>query len=495
MNPEDYKQLSDWQNREVDIAQGSKRYGIAWDMGLGKTGGVSVIGTRTSARIWYILCPRNAFRTWKVEANKWILSYNPSAKIKTYVIDKASAEEREFLWNLRYPTDPNEVIKIICTADTFMRDWGESKAVPGKKKKVVDLKVRPKYQRPDILIIDEFKRFRNPDSIGFRLLSKFARSTGVPYVYPMTGTPGHQPKHFWTMLNLVAPTVFSSWWRFLQTFHIIDEGPWGKEIAEPKNLPAFWDILKRYVSVMKEDSPEVIANRPPIQRELLTIDLSKDQQRMYNKLAKDMYAFAKEETSEGLVIAQNELTLFTRLRQLLICPKILDESLDYGNAIADFVETWEAGEGHIVIFTPFTKALPYFEAYLRSKGYANVFRLCGGISVDEHDRAIDNFKRLGGVMLCSIMYATSFDLQPATKCFFIGYDYDPDNNKQAEKRLQRGLTASAVTAYYYTYDSTFDRRLAEIVNIKQQHMSLTIPSNLRGLFDQKIIKSDQDLTD
>lgn len=481
--------LRPFQEAEIAPLAVRKRGGLAWDMGLGKTAGACTIGSRAKLKRWLVICPDNAFSVWSrwaadisdVEpphALDWIKNFWPDVKIIVRVIQDTKGA-RELIWDKEEQLAANEMVIYICTPDTFIRDWGETVKVPGKKKKVIRFVPRKNYTIPNIVILDEAKRIRNPESVAFQVVSKFLAYYNVQYVFPMTGTPGHQPKHFWTMLHCIDPKYFTSYWKFIFTFHEVIDGMWGKEILGPRNLEQWHQTLGRYFSVVKEDDEGIAEQRPPLTRQLLPITMDEDQERVYKDLVKEMLHFV--EPDDNLIVAQNEFVLSTRLRQVLICPQILSPSLGLGAAIKDFVATVEPEELN-VIFTPFTSVFEPFSSYLGGAGF-QVQTLSGGIGAEERDARIHLWRSRRGVLICSILYAQAFSLEPATKAFFIGYDWDPDNNRQAEKRLHRLSTQKPITAYYYTFKSTFDERLCGIVNIKQQNVNLTIPSNLRKLIN------------
>lgn len=477
--------LLPFQEREITPLSNHKRGGLAWDMGLGKTGGVCSIGSRRRLRRWLILCPDNAISVWskwsedpeRPNALDWIKNYWPEAKIHVDVL-QGDPGWRDLIWKGMTITDPDMVHIIVCTPDTFIRDWGVTIKIPGKKKKQVKLKVRKDYWTPNIMIIDEAKRLRNADSIAFQVISKFVNWYNPEYFYPMTGTPGHTPKDFWTMLHLIDRKAFPSYWQFVMRFHETIDGFFGKEILGPRNLDIWHKVLSRYFSVVKEDDEGIAEQRPPLTRQLLPITMDEDQKRLYEDLKAEMMHFV--EADDNLIVAQNEFVQNTRLRQALICPRILSPSLGVGSAIKDFAETNDPEDGPYVIFVPYTSAFDHFTAFLSGKGY-HVQNLQGAIGSEERDLRISVWRQNRGVIICSILYAQAFSLEPATRCYFIGYDWDPDNNRQAEKRLHRLTSPLPVTAYYYTYRSTFDEKLCAIVNIKQINVNNTIPGNLRKL--------------
>ena len=473
--------LRDFQEGVVAHLLPRKRGGISVDMGLGKSCIALTIGARARLNKWLIICPDNAFSVWRDEIPRWIPLEWPEADIKLEFIDDAPWN-RDLQWNTDYDiSHPNRVHIRIVTMGTFVRDWREvtKTGLKGKRSQTVRASVKRNYDIPQILIYDEAKGIRNRNTQAFKILQVFVRYYNVEYFYPMTGTPGHEPKHFWTMLHLIDPRYFKSYWQFVLAFHQVDETPFGQEVNEPKNLPQWHALLARYFSVIKEDDPGIADQRPPITRQLLEVSMDADQQKLYREFMDEMMSYVQAD--DKLVFAQNEFALCTRLRQLLVCPKILSPSLSVGTAIKDFADTVEP-EAHNVIFTPFTSAQVHFKEFLTTRGFKRVYILRGGISTPERDAILSMYRQEAGTVICSTLYAQAFSLEPATRSFAIGYDWDPDNNRQAEKRLHRLTTENPITSYYYTYRSTFDERLCAIVNLKQQRVNVTIPSQLREVF-------------
>jgi len=478
--------LRAFQETELQRFGSAKKFGIVWDMGLGKTpAAASLIGKNKLRRV-LIICPDNAFAVWSKMAPEWIRSFRPEVNVKVSFV-QGEPWNRDLDWNDQGFVADNELKILICTPDVFIRDWGKNIKV--KSKKFTKFFPRKQHYIPDMVIFDEAKRMRNPESTAFKLVSRYLTYYNVQWFLPLTGTPGHEPKHFWTMLNCINPKLFGSYWQFLYKYHEVEQGYFGLEVGEPKNLEQWHQVLGAHFSVVKEDDPGISDQRPPITRVLLPIEMDPDQKALYDDLYKEMLHYVEQDDS--VIIAQNTLTLATRLRQSLICPAILSPALGIGAAIKDFVKTVEPGE-HVVIFTPFTSAIPFFYRYLESKGFAHVYTLQGGMGTQEREVRLEEFRKNYGVIICSTLYAQAFSLEPATRSFAIGYDWDPDNNRQAEKRLHRLTTQNPITSYYYTMRSTFDERLCEILNIKQEHVNMTIPRNLRELLRESDHKDHPD---
>lgn len=127
-------------------------------------------------------------------------------------------------------------------------------------------------------------------------------------------------------------------------------------------------------------------------------------------------------------------------------------------------------DSHCVIFTPFTEAIPHYRDYLAASGFHNTVAIQGGLTPDELQERIERFRATRGIAITSILYATAFSLEPSSYGYFIGYDYDPENNDQAEDRLVRMTTDYLVNIYYYRHEGTYEEaQLENLVFKRQQH--------------------------
>lgn len=435
-----------------------KRHLLLYAPGLGKT----VVCTKAMydancLRI-LIVCPKNAIKVWENHIRSWFegldeaLGKTTEDTWTTFHIWRwrkkyNNPQKRKQLWR-SYDKEAKFNIYIITYSGIIFDE--------------ADLIIP--Y---DLVIIDEAKRIRSRRAKAFKVLQGICKD--VSYVWPLTGTPGFKPEHFWTMFNLISPKEFGSYWKFVGAFYVTIKNHFGQmELIAFKNRDSWFNLLRRKASILtKED----IGHTPTI-RAIKYAELDDCQEKYYQQYAEDMYAIIGDRVD----IAHNSLLQVLRFRQLLICPKILDPSLSIGGALADLVETLkeEEADPKCVIFCPFTAAFPHFVRYLAEHGYEGVQVLQGGLDPDEQERRINLWRNSRVPILCSIAYAQAFSLEPAKEAYFIGYDWDPDNNIQAEERLNRLTTKYAVTAFYYVYEDTYDERQLEVVNTKQRQKNMTM---------------------
>lgn len=458
------------------------------DMGLGKTPIACKVGVTLLCRRWLIICGENAVNVWRGNDSVdpgavWWIEYWTKMKVHVHIMDD-TPWNRKVDWNKATPQE--ELHIYIVVYNTFARDMGvEAKTKKKATHKPLERILMPK-QAFDLVICDEATRMRNKKSALFRALRTLATGMKFKYWLPMTGTPSQRgPQDLWTMLNICDRRKFGSYWGLVDTFCDTIADPWGGvEILGPKKsaMPAFHSLLREHGVVIKETDPGIAEQRPPLTRQLRPIHLDRDQQKLYKEFKEDMMSLI----GDKLLYAQNSMVQFLRMRQILICPQLLDPSLSPGQAIRDFVDSVESGEISlpVVIATPFTKVFPFFRNYIHEKLKVpkdDIIELESGISPQAQQERIQRYRRNKGICLLSILYAQAFSLEPATKGFMIGYDWDPNNNRQAEKRLHRLTTQNPINWYYYTYYQTVDYGMCKTLNIKQDAIDLTIPDNLLAL--------------
>ena len=97
----------------------------------------------------------------------------------------------------------------------------------------------------------------------------------------------------------------------------------------------------------------------------------------------------------------------------------------------------------------------------------------GGLGIDPNtlDSIIRDFERNGGVLIQTILYATSYEFLEPEHQYFLGYEYDPEANKQAEDRMSRLSSTKPSTHWYVRFRGTYDEDLIERLVIKGENVN------------------------
>ncbi len=182
-----------------------------------------------------------------------------------------------------------------------------------------DIRVAVEDLNPDWLVVDEAhnvkKRARKnikKDDKGE--VTKTDTKSGVLRALPgarrvaLTGTPMPNRWHeIWTILNFVAPQVFTSFWHFVEVLGKVDESFWGgKQISKNVIRKDIWDeIVDRWL---------IMRTRPQTGKtwDFVPVELSAREIRAYKEMAKN---WRVEE--DGMVLdASNHFARLVRLQQL-----------------------------------------------------------------------------------------------------------------------------------------------------------------------------------
>lgn len=322
------------------------------------------------------------------------------------------------------------------------------------------------FKRPhwDLVLLDEAHKLRSRKTLWYEQI----RRVEFEYLVPMSATwASRGPQDLWSILHLMDRKKFPSYWRFVDRYCFVEDGPFGKEIFGVRNAEELRTVMNgRYYR--SRTWKEIGRQFPPTSREVVELPLNKEQQKVSDELDKEMMT-----SFDGkVIVTPTVLAKLTRLYQLAICPKLLFPSMGYGNALEHILESIE-DDPHTVVYTFYTGTIPIIEQALREAGHQNIFVLKGGTSMTKVDATISEWKRLKGVIICSIRFAESFRIDTTNTAYVLGFSWDPNDNIQAEGRL-RALDSelqSPVLVKYYIMMCPIMKALREVVNEKVRTVS------------------------
>lgn len=370
----------------------------------------------------------------------------------------------------------------------------------------------------DAVVCDEFHRvFRSHKSKTFELFCKMFKNT--QYFIPMSGSAVDKgPQDLWPALHLVDPKFFSSYWKYVNAYCDVEDGPYGKVIIGPRNIDAWRRVVRPYVFHV---TCEMVNDMPPIFRDTLDVNLPPWQLKLHNDLRDQMYHEVQgtkdpqtgsagnldEDGSNGLTVgtvadednevdidkfifAQNPLVKIYKMRLANICPRVLSPKYDHGQAIEDiFDDAQNSGLSKYAIFTPFKKPIPFLVQYLTDRG-ARVWVLQGGISLTEQDKWLDEWRAYQStadmdrpaIILSTIKYGESWEIPEARCAYMLGYEFSKEDNKQAEARLRRLISVGTTYIRYVKCLTTYDEELlGRLILHGENHTKLFKPWTIGSL--------------
>lgn len=393
----------DWQANATTMMVERRRLGIGSEMGMGKTPPTLQALYDLDPPSCMIIVTKRAFIGWRRMMRQWF----PEMFAKYQVIMTRDKALRTAQWNAQKNF-------VITTWDWFIRDQALMK--------------RRHYSQ---MVLDEAHKY-----IRSRKTKSFDYLKHMEYlgIFIITGSPiSKGAEQFWTYLNLMNPKLFSSYWKWVNTFCIVIDTPFGKLIEGTKNIDSLQQVLRQYFILLKKTDLGPAKKR----RQFLEANMTEEQERAYNKMRDDMYL----ELEDGdILVANSPMTTCLRLRQLLCCPAILDPRLGLGGgltAILEELKELDRTDQHCVIFTPFRDAVPIIQKAVETTLSVPTFAFMGGLEVNELEEKLALWRKTRGIAVNVIKYSESFDQETTDKGFFLGYEWDPQENYQAEDRIDR----------------------------------------------------------
>lgn len=451
--------MREYQRYSSDFIVNKRRVYLADEAGLGKTLSVLDAVVRLGAKRILVTAPKCALYTWGAEGEKWF-------SLRSIVYTGTVAVRKRLLETFINDCE----ITILVTTYAMLSE-------------VMNI------IKWDALIQDEVHRagLFNRKSKTWAISAKASRLVAT-YV-AVTGTPIRRDlTDLWPILHIINPIKFASFWNFVNDHCIVTTIGYDRQIeGRPKDVLKFKQLVSTYM--VRHKKKDVLTELPSKQRNVVFCDLDPIQLRAYKSLIETMVY----EEDNSFIVTPTIIAMITRLRELLVCPRVLDINSD-GVAIelvGDMLDDLFILERCAVIFTPYRRAVKHFRSYLmkRFKGI-EVYEIHGQLSAQEISLAESRFQHSNNcrrVMICVIRSSTSFQLFKASDCFFIGYEWSAIDNSQAEDRLHRIGQQNNVICNYIVHNNTIDAEVALVLNRKQQAENWVLNSDqvLARIVDEK----------
>lgn len=375
-----------------------------------------------------------------------------------YLLDKWAGARGTFLRgysdsNWKKAINAREGI-FFCTYSTFL---GLMKATPGK----------PAF---DVLFTDELHKYLRHKTSTHKAIARLDTENYVG----LSATWGSKgPQDLWPVLNIANRNLFSSYWRFVETWCYVENTNFGKEVYGVRNADNLRKILygQYYTAKTWEEVGYQFgySAKEPVVRRSIELDMQPQQAKLHQELEEEMYA----ELDGNFIVTSTVLAKLTRLLQLAVSPTVLFPRAEVGIAFRWLIDKVEE-DSHTVIFSPFTETLTQFELYAKNTLQGlKTFTLRGGMDPEEVYEVIRLWKEARGLMLCTISFAQSFPLDTTNNAYMLGFDWDPNNNIQAEGRLRRldSILKTPCSVTYIVVKGSKYEDVKEVVNGKTFNMS------------------------
>jgi SNF2 family DNA or RNA helicase len=289
--------LLDYQTAGVRFILRSKHTLLGDTTGAGKTVQVLAAARIAKATRIVVAAPRFLHLKWAQEVMEWY----PEAAPLVY---ESTIKRNNFLKDFDLNDDLPQPVVLIVT---------------GKALKNENIK-RVKW---DWFVYDESSAVRNR---GTQLAHA---ATGIQANYKTLITATGQdslPSELWSLLHVLEPQRFTSYWRFANQFVDFDvaRGRGGMQIKVPRgvnkrNLPYLHDILSLYL--LRRSRADVGFDEP--QEETIPVEMEPTQREVYERVAHETVVSLTDGTD---VVILNEMSRLMPLRRICVSPHLFDDS-------------------------------------------------------------------------------------------------------------------------------------------------------------------------
>lgn len=413
---------------------------LGHEMGLGKTAiALHVLQALLHPQEGSVLVigPKVTLGIWEAEIVRWL---GKEAGVTIWV---GTPAQRERLWSQRKQF---VVTNYALVDQVLMRQvrWGA-------------------------IVLDEAHTIRNRKTKTFQIVRRLQSS----YLLLLTGTPVvNNPANLWTLLNLLDPKRWSSYWRFVTTYcHVVHNG-FGQQVLGPKNPQVLRTALAPYL--IRRRKEEVLLELPPKIRQVVPVLMTPAQQKLYDLMAHDLEV---ELVGGETIRAPSVLAKITRLRQISISPLLLGQP-EQGAAMKAVLEQLEleieAGNA-VLIYSPFVSALTLLRPQVEKLTDAT-FMVVGGLSASSVAAQVAGFQAESGrkALLATVTLGLGWSATAANVALFLGYDWTPAINLQAEDRLHRVGQTNSVRALYFASKGTIDQHILNVLSRKTTWATLSL---------------------
>jgi len=443
-------ELRPYQRVGADTLVRRSRTLLCDDLGLGKTAQsvVAVDISRHNKNI-LVVCPGSVKRQWRDEIVRW----TAYPEVPVTVIEAATREEQQAQAQGGWV-----IVNYECLRVDF--DLEQRRAL-GRPRWVVT--GAPDFYTGrlwDWVILDEAHRLKSRKSQIFRCLCELrTRRLAV-----LTGTPfGNHPAELWTLLHLLDPKRYSSYWRFFDMYVDYEEDPifGGRRIVGERNP----EVLRRELAhqMIMRKKRDVASQLPPKYYQTLQVPLLPKQAEYYKEMRDDLRVTYESgaELEASSVIAQ-----IVRLRQILSTPYTLGLP-DVSSKLDAVEEIVDDTEERVLVFTLFRDTVKAVCRRLEGRGISHV-HILGGMSSEDVGAAARALNNGDVRVLVATLGAggVGLNLVGASTVVFVEKHWNPAVQEQAENRAHRITSTLPVHIIDLMCPRTVDDLVDEAVRTK-----------------------------
>lgn len=334
------------------------------------------------------------------------------------------------------------------------------------------------------LIIDECQRIKNHLSDRAKAVQRLGRI--VPHIIAMSGTPiKNNAGEYFTVLNLVKPTMFPHYQKFIDNYCDAYSNSWSQKIGGLKDADRFHEDTKDII--IRRTKAEVLKDLPSLDRKFHHVELDRKLNKAYAAAMAELDELLYSEESE-FEKATNMIAIMSKLRHITGISKVA-ECIDFTT------EFLLSTNRKLVIFTHHQDVMSMIQGQLDSwlveGGFGKSLVLHSGLDGNKRSELVEKFKHDGEarVMIASTLAAgEGLNLQFCSDAIILERQWNPANEEQVEGRFHRFGQLNNVSITYMLASGTIDEYFTELVEIKRSIVAATLDNKTIEWNQQSLMK-------
>lgn len=336
----------------------------------------------------------------------------------------------------------------------------------------------------DMVIIDEAHRVKNHDAQWTRNIKKIK----AEFKHVMTGTGFiNDPSEVWSLLNFLYPEVYTSYWKFRETYCLEEDIGGFKKIVgiKPEKEHEFRELIRR-VGV-RRTMAECFPNISEPIFTTIPVELNGIQKKMYEEIKMDLMTLDAMGTP---LHSPNVLAMLARLRQICVAtPEVTGDTYDPVldkrvvsvklrepstklDAVMETIDgmEWDADtRDQVVVFSAFRDPLDLLKIRLDKRKIPYLHLRSEMNEAQRYEMWHDTWPtKQHRVFLCTLAVGSeSINLTSAHRAIFLDQSWSPKDNTQAVGRVYRPGQTEVAQIINIHAEGTTDDRIKDTLKTKQ----------------------------
>jgi SNF2 family DNA or RNA helicase len=447
------------QRKAITRADEIPNLALFFQQGTGKTGTtIRILANKYNhgkrLRRTLIVCPIIVLENWKREFAKFCPKL-PQEKIfivhgtkKEKILDEAVTQD----------------CIIITNFETLLNE-----------------KIRTKLMKwvPEILVVDESQRCKNPASKRTKYVIALADLTKNRYI--LSGTPIlNSPMDIWAQYRILdkGETFGKNFFSFRATYFYDKNAGMPQHAYFPDwkaRKEMFDDLNSKIYSIAERAVKSECLDLPPLVRQKIYVELSKGQRKLYDSLRDDFVAYLDE--NQGAIVADLAITKALRLQQIVSGYVKLESGEEHEfeetERIAALKELLEdiTPNNKVIIWCVFKHNYKAIREACNELGIKFV-EAHGDISANDKLRNVDLFNQDDSVRVFighPASLGVGINLVAASYAIYFSRNFSLENDLQSEARNYRGGSEihEKITRIDLVAKDTIDEQVVESLHNKE----------------------------